>query len=174
MRWCPLVYALLALTALACGGDDSYADSHESEIQLDCEQTVACRRSRGGPLGDETESECNAIGREKLNASSDSQRREFEMVFARCETQTACAYVQCTGVSQPYSQLHAEAIRHECTQNINCRIMSGEALPPTAIDDCVIQASVALDMSDEPTRAGFETRYSHCAQQFNCAYTACQ
>jgi hypothetical protein len=161
------------IAAIGCGEQDSYASAHITEIRDDCDRTIACKTSRGGTVTDDTKAECVAIGREKLNASSDSQRREFEDVYARCSGEAACAYVQCTGTMQRYSELQATAIRHECTQNINCRLQNGEALGATAIDDCVVQASVALDMSDEATRMGFEARYQRCAQMLVCAYTAC-
>jgi len=175
MRRPPIALPVFAcLCLLACGGADGYAADHEDELRNDCQQTVDCLRSQDVTVSADPVNQCIAASGSRLNQYSASKRAAWEKGVAKCMSLRQCQYYDCTQMEDRYSDLHAADIRYDCAARIACNTTRGIIAESTAVEQCVMRISAALDVQTPESRAaGFETRFARCKQLQQCAYADC-
>lgn len=77
----------------SCASDPNlFSVSRMAQLQYECDQTNACRVSRGEATDSAT---CFAALANRLDFASVPDKAAWEQRFARCQTQTGCNYVVC-------------------------------------------------------------------------------
>lgn len=166
------IVSTFAGLAAGCFGEETYSDKHSDIIAYDCQQTASCdpvfsiRPDAVGECVDDTSA--------KLDRGSQAMQASYEMRFSRCASVTGCTYFACAGDSMLYSLVNEPKLRYDCSQQINCKIMSGMPTMPTDNDACFKALAQQLDFATVPDKATYDQRVARCATQQGCAYVNCR
>jgi hypothetical protein len=177
-----LVTVCLALFGLGCAEEvpphfesGTWASTHRTEIENDCDKRVLCASRTNEYLRDDAFEHCVETNATNLNRDPNFQFK-YSLGLLRCKHPDACQYVGCadsTFVS--YGQSQIDKINYVCEQHTQCGIaMNSLAVPPMEFyESCRLQSVVNLDAFPTDQQTNFQTQFFVCMPQVSCAFLQC-
>lgn len=176
-------FGLCALALTACSGDEdkplcasgTFCEANMSALQYDCTQSVMCRAQMSHTLEDDPINGC-VRATAKLLENDQARQQQFLANYNNCATQVVCGYYQCAQADvASYGESQRARIEHDCAQNIQCQMDSGQMPASTAYQACVSSSITAISTLTVDRRLTFEGAFNNCSNMnaLSCAWVNC-